>query len=157
MSSVPFLGLLAAESLTAKEILQCRTFWGLVLAAVGLWLALPRRVAHGKTLGGVLGIVGLALVASDWPLLPNPTDQAVFWLLAGVTILAAGGPGSVTLTTTDGCAWTAVSNVPWAAITSETTGTASATIQFAVQANGTGAPRSGTLTIGGQTFTISQE
>ena len=52
---------------------------------------------------------------------------------------------------------TAVSNVPWVAITSEASGTASATIQFAVQANGTGAPRSGTLTIGGQTFTISQE
>jgi NADH-quinone oxidoreductase subunit J len=89
MTGIPTLALLAAKSLTFQEVIECRTFWGLVLAAVGLWLALPKRVAYGKSIGGVLGIIGLALVASDWPLLPTLTDQAVFWLLAAVTILAA--------------------------------------------------------------------
>ena len=89
MSGIPCLANVAAESLTLREVLACRTFWGLVLAAVGLWLALPKRVAYGKTVGGVLGIVGLALVASDWPLLPTLTDRTVFWLLAAVAILAA--------------------------------------------------------------------
>ncbi|HUE71298.1 MAG TPA: NADH-quinone oxidoreductase subunit J [Pirellulaceae bacterium] len=89
MSGISSLFLVAAKTLTAREILECRTFWGLVLAAVGLWLALPKRVAYGKTIGGVLGIVGLSLVASDWPLLPTLTDQAVFWLLASITIVAA--------------------------------------------------------------------
>ena len=89
MSGIPSIAVLAAESLTWREVLACRTFWGLVLGAVGLWTALPKRVAYGKTIGGVLGIIGLALVASDWPLLPALTDRMVFWLLAAVTILAA--------------------------------------------------------------------
>lgn len=83
--------LLAAQSLTLREIFACRTFWGLVIGAVGLWLALPSRVRYGKTLGGVLGLIALPLLASDWPLLPTLTEQAVFWLLAGVTIAAAVG------------------------------------------------------------------
>ncbi|MEX2026384.1 MAG: NADH-quinone oxidoreductase subunit J [Pirellulaceae bacterium] len=89
MNGISSIAHLAAESLTFKEVVECRTFWGLVLTAVGLWLALPKRVAYGKTLGGVLGIIGLALLASDWPLLPTLTDQTVFWLLASITILAA--------------------------------------------------------------------
>ena len=109
------------------------------------------QTTTGPARSGTLTIAGL-------PVTVNQESGCTYTLSApGQTIPAAGGPGSVTLTTTDGCAWTAVSNVPWVAITSEALGTASATIQFAVQANGTGAPRSGTLTIGGQTFTISQE
>lgn len=81
--------LLAAESLSWKEILACRTFWGLVVGAVGLWLALPRRVQYGNTLGAALGLVALPLIASDWPLLPTMTDQFAFWVLAAVTIVAA--------------------------------------------------------------------
>jgi NADH-quinone oxidoreductase subunit J len=33
--------------------------------------------------------VGLPLIASDWPLLPTITAGVVFWVLAGVTIVAA--------------------------------------------------------------------
>jgi NADH-quinone oxidoreductase subunit J len=89
MIGISSLLLVATKTLTAREILECRTFWGLVLASVALWLAIPKRLAYGKSFGGVLGIVGLGLIASDWPLLPELTDQAVFWLLAGVTIIAA--------------------------------------------------------------------
>jgi NADH-quinone oxidoreductase subunit J len=84
------LVLLAAESLTWREIVACRTFWGLAVAALGLWLALPSRSRYGKLLGGILGLlVGLPLIASDWPLLPTITAGVVFWVLAGVTIVAA--------------------------------------------------------------------
>ena len=89
MNGISSIAIFAAKSLTIREILECRTFWGLVLASVGLWLALPKRVPYGKSLGGVLVIVGLGLIASDWPLLPALTDQAVFWLVAGVTLVAA--------------------------------------------------------------------
>ncbi len=67
-----------------------------------------------------------------------------------------GGPGSVTVTAGAGCAWTAVSNVPWITISAGTTGSGSGTVQYTVDVNGTGAPRTGTLTIAGQTFTVSQ-
>jgi NADH-quinone oxidoreductase subunit J len=87
LGSMPML--LAAESLTWREILACRTFWGLAVAALGLWLALPSRMRYGKILGGVLGLlVGMPLIASDWPLLPTITAGVVFWVLAGVTIVA---------------------------------------------------------------------
>jgi NADH-quinone oxidoreductase subunit J len=60
-----------------------------VVGALGLWLVLPKRFRYGTTFGGALGVIGLALVASDWPPLLPITDQIVFWLLAAVTILAA--------------------------------------------------------------------
>jgi uncharacterized protein (TIGR03437 family) len=69
---------------------------------------------------------------------------------------AAGGSGTVTLTTTTGCAWTAAANATWLAITSAGSGSGPASISFTVAAN-TGAQRSGTLTIGGQTVTIQQD
>jgi hypothetical protein len=68
-----------------------------------------------------------------------------------------GGPGSVTVTSTAGCAWTAASNVPWITVTGGSPGSGDGTVQFTVDANGTGAPRVGTLTIAGQPYTINQD
>ena len=81
--------LLAAEALDWKEVLQCRTFWALVLFSVGLWLMLPRQFRHGKTIGGVLAILAAGLLASDVPLLGNWTAQGVFWFLSAITLVAA--------------------------------------------------------------------
>jgi NADH-quinone oxidoreductase subunit J len=82
-------GLLLASSLSLQSICSCRSFWALLVGALGLWLALPQRIRFGKTIGGVLGIIALGLFASDWPSLFPWTDQGVFWLIAGVTIMAA--------------------------------------------------------------------
>jgi len=67
-----------------------------------------------------------------------------------------GGPGTVAVTAGAGCAWTAVSNVPWITITDGNSGSGSGNVQYLVEANGTGAPRTGTIAIGGQTFTLDQ-
>jgi hypothetical protein len=70
---------------------------------------------------------------------------------------ASGGMGSVALTTGSTCAWTAVSNAAWITVTSGTSGTGSiTTIAYSVAANTSTSARSGTITIGGQTFTVSQ-
>ncbi|MCE9527781.1 MAG: NADH-quinone oxidoreductase subunit J [Planctomycetales bacterium] len=82
-------GLLLASSLNLQSICSCRTFWALLVGSLGLWLALPQRIRYGKTIGVVLGIIALGLFASDWPSLFPWTDQGVFWLIAGVTIMAA--------------------------------------------------------------------
>jgi uncharacterized protein (TIGR03437 family) len=74
---------------------------------------------------------------------------------ASQSIPATGGTGSVTLTTAAACGWAATSNVPWIVITSGTTGTGSGTISYSAGADATGV-RSGTLTIGGQTFTLNE-
>ena len=66
------------------------------------------------------------------------------------------GSGTSSVTTTAGCSWTAVSNAAWITITSGTSGTGSGTVYYSVAAN-SGGPRTGTLTIAGQTVTITQQ
>jgi hypothetical protein len=66
-----------------------------------------------------------------------------------------GGNGEVTVTAAAGCAWSATSNVPWITITQGGSGTANGVVRFTVAANA-GAPRSGTMTIAGRTFTVNQ-
>jgi hypothetical protein len=68
---------------------------------------------------------------------------------------AGGASGSTTLSTGSGCAWTASSSASWLSITSATSGTGSATVSYAAGANGGGA-RSANLSIGGQTFLVTQ-
>jgi hypothetical protein len=72
-----------------------------------------------------------------------------------VTVAAAGGPQSVSVTAVNGCAWTAVSGASWITVTSGASGSGNGTVNFDVAAN-TGAGRNGTVTIAGQTFTVSQ-
>ncbi len=59
-------------------------------------------------------------------------------------------------TTTAACAWTASSNaLPWLTITSGASGTGNGSVGLSIAAN-TGAARTGTATIAGQTFTVNQ-
>jgi hypothetical protein len=70
----------------------------------------------------------------------------------------AGGTGSVSVTTGGGCPWSAASNSPFITITSGSTGTGNGTVNYSVAPNGpTSSPRSGTMTIAGQTFTVNQD
>jgi hypothetical protein len=70
---------------------------------------------------------------------------------------AAGGSRSFTLTAPAGCSWTAsVNNASWITLTSATSGAGSAAVSFSVANNTTAIPRSGTMTAGGQTYTVSQ-
>ncbi|MGB7926139.1 MAG: M36 family metallopeptidase, partial [Pyrinomonadaceae bacterium] len=69
---------------------------------------------------------------------------------------AAGGTGSVTVTAGAGCAWTAVSNSTFITITSGSSGSGNGTVSYSVASNGSTSSRTGTLTIAGQTFTVTQ-
>ena len=68
----------------------------------------------------------------------------------------AGGSGSVSVTASAGCAWTAVSNDAWITVTSGSAGTGNGSTGYSVAANG-GAARSGSITIAGSTFTVNQD
>ena len=74
---------------------------------------------------------------------------------ANISISANGGNGSFNVTSGIGCAFAAVSNNSFITITSGASGTGSGTVTFSVAAN-SGAARTGTITVEGQTFTISQ-
>jgi hypothetical protein len=69
---------------------------------------------------------------------------------------SGGGSGTVTVSSGAGCAWMATSNAPWIAVTSGASGTGSGPVSIAVDMN-PGAARSGTVTIGGQTLTVTQQ
>ena len=65
------------------------------------------------------------------------------------------GGGTVTVTNGASCAWTATSNATWITIASGASGTGNGTVTFSVAAN-SGVARTGTLTIAGGTFTVTQ-
>jgi Zn-dependent metalloprotease len=69
---------------------------------------------------------------------------------------AAGGTGSVIVTTSAGCNWTAVSNSAFITVTSGSSGSGSGTVQYSVAANTATTSRSGSITIAGITFNVTQ-
>jgi subtilisin-like proprotein convertase family protein len=68
---------------------------------------------------------------------------------------STGGNSTLNVTATTGCGWTAVSNDQFITVTSSNTGNGNGTVNFNVVANLTAA-RTGTLTVAGQTITITQ-
>ena len=75
---------------------------------------------------------------------------------AAQTVPAAGGSVTVSVGGAASCAWTAASNAPWLTVVSGANGSGPGAVQVDAQAN-TGAPRNGTVTIAGQTLTVSQD
>ena len=72
------------------------------------------------------------------------------------SFLASGGTGSVAVTASGGCTWTAVSNDKWITVTSGSSGVDNGVVNYSVAASSATVPRTGTLTIAGQTFTVAQ-
>jgi hypothetical protein len=68
---------------------------------------------------------------------------------------AAGGDGTVQVTAAAGCAWSASSDAPWV-VPSAASGAGSRPLTYQVAANTDAASRTATLTVGGQTHTITQ-
>jgi hypothetical protein len=69
---------------------------------------------------------------------------------------STGGTGSVGVTAQSGCNWTAMSNAGWISITSGGNGSGNGSVGYSVSANPTTSQRTGTMTIAGQTFTVTQ-
>ncbi len=68
----------------------------------------------------------------------------------------ASTTGSVVVSDANYCAWSAVSNSPWLHVTSGSLSSDSNTVVFSIDAN-SGAARTGTITIAGNTFPVSQD
>ncbi len=98
--------------------------------------------------------------APEVPTVPGPTPApapACTYLVGPLNaeIAATGGTGTVVVSAGAGCAWTASSNAAWVSVTSGASGSGNGPVTFSVAANPGGA-RSGTLTIAGQAFTVTQ-
>jgi hypothetical protein len=75
---------------------------------------------------------------------------------SSATVSAGGGGGSVSVTAHSGCTWVAVSNDNWITVTSGNIGSGNGTVTFTVAPNSSTFGRTGTITIAGQTFVVSQ-
>jgi hypothetical protein len=87
------------------------------------------------------------------------SDQACTYSLSPYAdgFASTNALGVVTVSpTSSSCSWTAVSNDSWITITSGSSGIGSGTVSYSIAANTTGSSRTGTITIGGQTFTVTQ-
>ena len=107
----------------------------------------------GPARTGTLTIAGQTFTvdqASGCVFVVAPTSQ---------TIGGGGGSGlPTTVTTGVGCAWTATADASWLHIVSGATGTGAGTVTFTADPySGGGNSRSGTLTIAGQTVTVTQD
>jgi hypothetical protein len=110
----------------------------------------------GAARSGTITVAGQTFTVSQ---AAAPPPSCTFSISpAGQDLAAAGGSGTVAVTASGaGCAWTATSNAAWLAITSAASGTGSGSITFTAAANADGMPRTGTLTIAGQTFTVNEQ
>ena len=85
---------------------------------------------------------------------PGPCLYSVVPLTKGA--LADGDSASPAVTTGAACAWTAISNSAWIAVTSSATTVGSGTVTLTIGGNPGATQRIGTVTIAGQTYTVTQ-
>jgi hypothetical protein len=104
----------------------------------------------GPARTGTLTIAGRTLTVTQ-------ASGCTFGLSGSTTaVVAAGGEASVGLTTSDAsCAWSATSHAPWLTLVPPVNGVGTRTLSYAIAANA-GPARTGTLTIAGQTLTVTQ-
>ena len=72
------------------------------------------------------------------------------------SVVSGASSGSVSVTTATACSWTATSNVPWITVSSGASGTGSGSVAYSVVANPTYFSRTGTLTVAGLSYTVTQ-
>jgi len=90
---------------------------------------------------------------------PNePTHACSFAISpASAAIESGGGSTTVTVTAAAGCTWTATTSAGWISITAGASGSGTGAVTYSIEAASSTASRAGTLTVGGQVHTITQQ
>jgi hypothetical protein len=87
----------------------------------------------------------------------SPAQTCTFSLsVSSQSFNTTGGTGSVTVNTSNGCAWSATTSASWVTVVSGASGTGTGVVVYEVAPNTTRQARTASLSIGGQTFTINQ-
>ncbi|MEK7830204.1 MAG: BACON domain-containing carbohydrate-binding protein, partial [Acidobacteriota bacterium] len=100
---------------------------------------------------GLIMIAGQSLIITqDAPCTANinPTSK---------NFTSAAGSGSFDLTIGATCSWMTEISDPWITVTSATSGTGNATINYTITANAGAGQRTGTISVAGKSFLISQD
>ncbi|MBL8232546.1 MAG: hypothetical protein JNL98_28875, partial [Bryobacterales bacterium] len=72
------------------------------------------------------------------------------------TVGSSSGSGSVSVTAASGCAWTASTATSWLQVTSGSSGSGNGTVSYSYTSNASTSSRNGSITIAGNTFSITQ-
>jgi hypothetical protein len=67
-----------------------------------------------------------------------------------------GGQGTINISTQNGCNWISSEQLSWITFTSGSSGSGSGTVKYSVVSNTSTSSRSGTITVAGKVFSISQ-
>jgi YVTN family beta-propeller protein len=100
-----------------------------------------------------VGVYPVAVAVAPAPVIVPPTCS--YSIPQGnVSYGAAGGNGTLNVSSPSGCAWTATSNVSWISITAGANGAGNGTVTYSVGSNATASGRSGTISIADQQVVI---
>ncbi len=72
------------------------------------------------------------------------------------TFSSSSGTGSISVTSANGCTWTASEKVSWITITSGSSGSGNGTVTYSVSANTGSTNRTATITVAGRNHTVTQ-
>src|SRR5262249_18835548 len=99
----------------------------------------------------------MTVATQTFTVMQDGTNPCTFQLIPDHQAFpATGGSSSVMVSTQPTCAWTAVSNAPFITITSGASGTGSGSVSYSVSPSPNSNIRTGTMTIAGQTFTVTE-
>lgn len=155
-----YLGLHAITIIGYDDVNQCfivKNSWGTGWGEAGFF-----RIAYSE-LNSVVGFGQNTMVyytsapsAPDPD--PTPTDDPDYGISpVSVTFPATGGTGTIAVTQPTGTAWTAISNASWITVTGGATGSGNGTVSYQVAVSTLTRTRTGTISIAGQTFTVTQQ
>ena len=139
------------------------------------WIALNSwGTAYGKRPNGLYHIAMNIDYDCSYPLLGQQPVQALYWQTLDIQFgdagtctysiypeqsnifSAEGGTGSISITTQSGCAWNTSESLDWITITSGADGTGNGTVNYTVAPNTSVNQRTGTMTIAGEDFIVTQ-
>lgn len=118
----------------------------MVFFGSGTWSIQVNLYNYAKTdVGGIVG---------SWTVAPSACSYSIgpAGAIAGKNETA----GTITIAAGPGCPWLASASAPWITITSAVAGVGGGAVSYAIAANTTPVPRTGVITIAGQTFPVSQ-
>lgn len=113
---------------------------------------------RAQVLAGLLTAVcvTIATCGGDSPTEPAPVCSFAI-SPATAAFGADGGTATVTVTAASGCTWSSSASAAWIGVSAGASGTGTGTLSYTVAENSAAEPRNGTLTIAGQSHSVTQE